>query len=145
MIGRIWHGWTTHANADAFEALARSEIIPSCLSRGSLEKIQLLRCAGPLETEFMTILWFDGIDAARDFAGEKYEQAIVPPKARELLLRFDACSEDFDVRKVTVQACEVMPHALWQQHAPATAWWQPPTASDGNSRPIARVAAATAP
>ena len=26
MISRIWHGWTTPANADAYEALLREEI-----------------------------------------------------------------------------------------------------------------------
>lgn len=142
MIGRIWRGWTTPANADAFEALARSEILPACLSRGGLEKIQLLRCVGPLETEFMTILWFDGMDAARTFAGDHYQQTIVPPKARELLLRFDARSEDFDLRKVTVEGCDVPSDALWSQLAPA--WWRPPSVNDGHS-PMAHAAAATAP
>ena len=28
MIGRIWHGWTTQANADAYEALLKREILP---------------------------------------------------------------------------------------------------------------------
>ena len=26
MISRIWHGWTTHENADAYEALLKDEI-----------------------------------------------------------------------------------------------------------------------
>jgi hypothetical protein len=26
MLGRIWHGWTTLANADAYESLLKSEI-----------------------------------------------------------------------------------------------------------------------
>jgi hypothetical protein len=34
-------------------------------------------------------MWFDSIDAIRDFAGEDYEVAVVPPKARKLLARFD--------------------------------------------------------
>ena len=28
MIKRIWHGWTTHANADRYEALLKEEIFP---------------------------------------------------------------------------------------------------------------------
>jgi hypothetical protein len=28
MICRIWHGWTTPQNADAYERLLRSEIFP---------------------------------------------------------------------------------------------------------------------
>jgi hypothetical protein len=28
MIGRLWHGWTTAANADAYEKLLVSEVLP---------------------------------------------------------------------------------------------------------------------
>ena len=28
MIARLWHGWTTRENADAYEALLRSEVLP---------------------------------------------------------------------------------------------------------------------
>jgi hypothetical protein len=33
MICRIWHGWTTPANADAYETLLRSEIFQGIQSR----------------------------------------------------------------------------------------------------------------
>ncbi len=35
--------------------------------------------------EFVTIMWFDSFDAMRPFAGEEYEMAVVPPRARALL------------------------------------------------------------
>ena len=28
MISRLWHGWTTHENADAYETLLRNEVLP---------------------------------------------------------------------------------------------------------------------
>ncbi len=28
MISRLWHGWTTHENADAYEELLKSEVLP---------------------------------------------------------------------------------------------------------------------
>jgi len=43
-------------------------------------------------------MWFDSIDAVRVFAGEDYEVAVVPPKARSLLSRFDARSQHYEVR-----------------------------------------------
>jgi len=43
-------------------------------------------------------MWFDSIDAIRAFAGEDYEVAVVPPKARELLKRFDGRSQHYEVR-----------------------------------------------
>lgn len=43
-------------------------------------------------------MWFDSIDTVRDFAGEDYEAAVVLPKARALLSRFDARSQHYEVR-----------------------------------------------
>ena len=34
MIARIWHGWTTHQNAEAYENLLRSEIFHGIAERG---------------------------------------------------------------------------------------------------------------
>ena len=47
----------------------------------------------------MTIMWFDSLDAVRAFAGEDYEAAVVPPKARMLLSRFDERSQHYKVKK----------------------------------------------
>ena len=44
----------------------------------------------------MTILWFESLDAVREFAGEDYEAAVVPEKARRLLARFDARSAHYE-------------------------------------------------
>jgi len=42
-------------------------------------------------------MWFDSLDAVRIFAGDDYEAAVVPPKARQLLSRFDARSAHYQV------------------------------------------------
>jgi len=100
MISRIWHGWTTPANADAYEALLKSEIFTGIQARriAGYRGIQLLRRNLGHEVEFITIMWFDSIDAVRAFAGEDYEAAVVPSKARALLARFDARSQHYEVR-----------------------------------------------
>jgi hypothetical protein len=43
-------------------------------------------------------MWFDSLDAVRAFAGEEYEVAVVPPKARALLSRFDERSQHYVVK-----------------------------------------------
>jgi hypothetical protein len=100
MISRIWHGWTTSANADAYESLLKSEIFIGIQNRkiAGYRGIQLFRRNLNDEVEFVTVMWFDAIDAIRAFAGEDCEVAVVPPKARELLLRFDARSQHYEVR-----------------------------------------------
>ena len=100
MISRIWHGWAAPANADAYESLLKSEIFVGIQDRRIVgyHGIQLFRRNVADEVEFVTVMWFDTIDAVRAFAGEDYEVAVVPPKARELLSRFDARSQHYEVR-----------------------------------------------
>ena len=100
MISRVWHGWTTPANADAYEALLKSEIFTGIQDRqiAGYRGIHLFRRNLGDEVEFVTVMWFDTIEAVRAFAGEDYEVAVVPPKARALLSRFDARSQHYEVR-----------------------------------------------
>lgn len=100
MISRVWHGWTTPANADAYEALLKREIVPGIQDRGiaGFRGMQVCRREHGGAMEFMTIMWFDSMDAIRAFAGDDPEVAVVPPAARALLARFDARSQHFDVK-----------------------------------------------
>jgi len=100
MIVRLWHGWTTPANADAYERLLKEEIFRGIASRSmpGYRGIELLRRAADGEVEFVTVMRFDSIEAVRMFAGEDYETAVVPPSAQRLLSRFDARSAHFELR-----------------------------------------------
>jgi antibiotic biosynthesis monooxygenase (ABM) superfamily enzyme len=100
MISRIWHGWTTPGNADKYEALLKEEIFTGIQSRqiAGYRGIQLIRRSLDAEVEFVTIMWFDSLDAVRTFAGKDHEVAVVPPKARALLSRFDARSQHYEVK-----------------------------------------------
>ncbi|MCG3220829.1 MAG: antibiotic biosynthesis monooxygenase [Candidatus Heimdallarchaeota archaeon] len=100
MISRIWHGWTTLENAEAYESLLKSEIFLGIETRkiDGFKGIHLLRRTIGDEVEFITIMWFDSLEAVRAFAGEDYELAVVPPNARALLSRFDARSQHYEVK-----------------------------------------------
>ena len=102
MIGRIWHGWTTLQNADKYESLLKKEIFSGIaeMKVSGYTRIQLFR--RPLdkdEVEFVTIMWFDSWDAVKQFAGEDYERAYVPPAAREVLARFDERSQHYEIKE----------------------------------------------
>ena len=101
MICRVWRGWTKPESADAYERLLKTEIFSGIANRGipGYHGIELLRRAVQGEVEFVTLMWFDSIDAVRAFAGPDYEVAVVPPAARVLLDRFDARSAHYDVRQ----------------------------------------------
>jgi len=87
-------------NADAYESLLKSEIFVGIQNRhiNGYKGIQLFRRNLDSEVEFITVMWFDSLDAVRDFAGKDYEVAVVPQKARQILSRFDAESQHYEVK-----------------------------------------------
>jgi heme-degrading monooxygenase HmoA len=87
-------------NADAYEALLKNEIFIGIQNRQltGYRGIQLFRRSLDMEVEFVTVMWFDSLEAVQAFAGEDYEVAVVPPKARTLLSRFDARSQHYEVK-----------------------------------------------
>jgi heme-degrading monooxygenase HmoA len=100
MISRIWHGYTTLENADTYEQLLKSEIFVGIQGRAipGYRGIQLFRRPLNDEVEFITLMWFDSLEAVKAFAGEDYEAAVVPPAARKVLKRFDERSQHYEVR-----------------------------------------------
>ena len=90
MISRLWHGWTTRDNADAYEELLRSEILPGIHRVAGFKGALLLRRDGKDEVEFVTLTMFDSMEAVKEFAGDEYEVAVTLPEARKLLARLDA-------------------------------------------------------
>ena len=97
VIARIWHGWATPENADAYERLLRSHVLPGIHERvEGFRGAYLLRDDAGDEVEFVTVTLFDSLDAVREFAGDDYEVAVVPPEARRLLSRFDERSRHYE-------------------------------------------------
>src|SRR5918993_2106294 len=99
MICRLWRGWTTPDNADAYEKVVRGEVIPGIEARRipGFRHIDLMRRAAGDEVEFVTLMWFDSLDAIKAFMGEDYEVSHVPAAARAVLERFDERAAHFEV------------------------------------------------
>lgn len=100
MICRIWHGWTDPQNANAYQDLLEREIFLGIELQmiDGYQGIHLLRRDLSSEVEFVTIMWFDSLDAVQQFAGEDYEAAVVPRSAHKLLRRFDQRSQHYEVK-----------------------------------------------
>ena len=99
MISRIWHGWTTHQNADLYEALLKEEIFVGIQNRqiSGYKGIKLLRRKLQKETEFITIMEFESLESVKEFAGIDFEQAVVPENARKILSHFDLRSQHYEI------------------------------------------------
>ena len=103
MIRRIWHGWTTPENADAYEELLTGAIVPGIWDRdirGLMGLEVLRRQDAPDElVEFVTVMRFDGWEPVVTFAGGDGRGSVVPEGARRLLHHFDEHSQHYEVRR----------------------------------------------
>lgn len=99
MICRLWRGWTTRQNAEAYEKIVRGLVISGIEAKhiGGFRHIDLMRRELDDEYEFTTLMWFDSLDAVKAFMGEDYAVSHVPPQARAVLSSFDERAAHFEV------------------------------------------------
>jgi antibiotic biosynthesis monooxygenase (ABM) superfamily enzyme len=99
MIARVWHGWTRREDAKAYENMLREEIFPSIAARNikGYRGAELFTFEDGDEVEFMTLLRFDSMEGAKEFAGGDGTKPVIYPKAEELLTRMDERSRHYRV------------------------------------------------
>jgi antibiotic biosynthesis monooxygenase (ABM) superfamily enzyme len=99
MICRLWRGWTTPEDADAYERVVRTEVIPDIEARNipGFRHIDLMKRDLGSEIEFQTLMWFDSLDAIKQFMGDDYAVSHVPAEARAVLDRFDDRAAHYEV------------------------------------------------
>ena len=98
-VKRIWHGWTTVENADAYERLLREEVSVGieAMRIAGLRRFEMMRRPAADEVEFVTIMEFDDLDSVKAFVGEDYESCYVPDAARAVLKRFKDRSAHYEL------------------------------------------------
>ena len=99
MICRLWRGWTSPEDADDYERIVRTEVIPDIEARRipGFRHIDLMRRDLGGEIEFQTLMWFDSLDAVVSFMGEDYSLSHVPLEARAVLNSFDDRAAHYEV------------------------------------------------
>jgi antibiotic biosynthesis monooxygenase (ABM) superfamily enzyme len=99
MICRLWRGWTTPDNADAYQRIVRADVITGIEARkiAGFRHIDLMRRDLGDEVEFQTLMWFDSLEAIEAFVGEDYSASHVPDAARAVLKRFDERAAHYEV------------------------------------------------
>jgi hypothetical protein len=97
MICRLCRGWTTPENAEAYQHIVHSEVIPGIERRRipGFAHIDLMKRVAADEVEFL--MWFDSLDAITAFMGEDYAVSHVPDAARAVLKRFDSHAAHYEV------------------------------------------------
>jgi antibiotic biosynthesis monooxygenase (ABM) superfamily enzyme len=103
MIARIWHGWTSRENAEKYEKLLREEVLLEIAKRsipGYKGAEIFIRDADNNETEFITLLRFETLDAVKIFAGKSYETPVIPPECKKLLKRHREKSRHYRIVQI---------------------------------------------
>jgi heme-degrading monooxygenase HmoA len=97
MVARVWHGYTTAANADAYEAMLKPELLPGLSTKKGFRGSYLLRRMHGDEVEFITIILWDKLDDIRALTGPDYETAVIPDARKQVLSHWDEKAAHYDV------------------------------------------------
>jgi len=97
LIARIWHGTTKRQDADAYEAMLKPELLPGISKVRGYRSSYLLRKDGENEVEFITIMFWDSMDAILAFTGPDFEVSVIPEERRKYLCRHDAKAAHYEV------------------------------------------------
>jgi heme-degrading monooxygenase HmoA len=100
-IKRIWHGWTTPENAEAYWKVLRGTVIPGIEAKGirGYRGFEVLRRDHEDEVEFVTMITFDSLQSVIDFQGKDYARAYVPDAAQAVLSRWDPTCAHYEILK----------------------------------------------
>jgi heme-degrading monooxygenase HmoA len=98
MIARHWREWTKPQDADVYEMLLKTQVLPGLNKIAGYRGGFVLRDNTADEVEFVVINLFDSVEAVRAFAGPDYTIAIFEPEARRLLSRIETTARHYEVR-----------------------------------------------
>ena len=109
MIARTWRGWTSSADADDYlEYVERTGMAAYRATPGNLGAWILLRPDGE-RTEFVTLSFWESMDAVRAFAGDDPERAKFYPGDDDLLAEKDAHADHYELIGVDLDAALLGP------------------------------------
>ena len=97
MIARIWRGWTRAEDAEAYVAyieatgLRAHRETPGNRGAWMLQRLEGDRC------EFVTLSYWDSLDAVRAFAGDDPERAVFYPEDDRFLVERDLTVTHYEI------------------------------------------------
>jgi len=97
MIARHWRGWTSREDAEAYERLLKSRLLPNLAKVEGHRGSMILRRQVGEEVEFVVVNLFDSLEAVQRFAGADYGVAVFEPEAERLLSRIEPFADHFEV------------------------------------------------
>ena len=98
-IKRVWRGWTTKENADKYQNILNTQVLPGIEAKNipGYQKIEVLRIDLEDEVEFMTIMTFNSLQNVIAFQGENYKKCYIPDVGQKVLKRWDQESTHYEM------------------------------------------------
>ena len=97
MIARIWHGMTPLSKADEYvEFLYQTGVRDYQATEGNLG-VHILRRIEEEQVHFLTLTFWDSVEAIKRFAGDEYEKARYYPEDKEYLVEFEEKVAHYEV------------------------------------------------
>ncbi len=97
MIVRLWHGRVPTEKAAAYRAFLNQRAIPDYRSVAGNLSVYILERADGDVTHFVTMTFWESMDAIRGFAGEQVEVAKYYPEDKDFLLEFEPTVTHYEV------------------------------------------------
>ena len=97
MIVRIWHGVTSAAKSDEYFDYLNETGIPDYRATEGNRGVYVLRRIEDDRAHFLTVSFWESMDAIKGFAGSDPERARYYPEDEEFLLEFEPTVEHYEV------------------------------------------------
>jgi heme-degrading monooxygenase HmoA len=97
MIARHWRGWTKREQADAYEALLKTKVLPGLKGIAGYRGGYVFRRDQGDEVEFVVLNLFESLEAVQRFAGPDFTVPVFEPEARALLTRVEPVAVHYEV------------------------------------------------
>lgn len=97
MIERQWKGTAHVGEADRYIDHLLRETFPSLYKINGFVKAFILKRNTPEGVEFQVATIWNSIDAIKQFAGEAYEDAVVPEVVREMMVTYDESVAHYEI------------------------------------------------
>lgn len=97
MIARIWHGVTPKSKADEYVEYLHRTGVPDYRAVEGNHGVHVLRRIEGEQAHFLTLTFWDSVEAIKKFAGEDFEKARYYPEDQDYLLEFEEKVSHYEV------------------------------------------------
>ncbi len=97
MISRHWKGIAKQNRADDYVDHLKNDTFPKLSKISGFIKASILARRIEQGTEFLIITDWVSIEAIRAFAGERTDEAVVPPLVQDMMIEYDGKAIHYEV------------------------------------------------